>query len=163
MKSPLMSAFAREGRSTPRGARALARAVFGAALLALVSIGASACTGAPRAPADPGTYSLRRGGITLVRARCASVESCLLGQVVAAETAAPLPRAAVFLEREAGEGDGPVRIVTVTDDQGVFAVEDAPSGRYRLAVYKEERQLEVRGLQLGAPGTTMVPVRLPPG
>jgi hypothetical protein len=75
-----------------------------------------------------------------------------------------MARAAVFLEREEGpaKADGPVRIVTITDDQGVFAVADAPSGRYRLAVYKEERQLEVRGLELGAPGTTMVPVRLPP-
>lgn len=139
---------------------ALGRALAFAAL-AMTTLG---CLGAPRAPADPSTYSLRRGGITLIRARCASVESCLLGQVVAAETAAPMARAAVFLEREDGEGEsGPVRIVTVTDDQGVFSVADAPTGRYRLAVYKEERQLEVRGLELGAPGTTMVPVRLPPG
>lgn len=75
-----------------------------------------------------------------------------------------MPRAAVFLEREADDAiDGkPVRILTLTDDQGVFTVVDAPQGRYRLAVYKDARRLEARGLQLGSPGTIMIPVRLPP-
>lgn len=127
-------------------------------LAVLVGTATGCLASAPRAPiVDPA----RRGGVTFVQARCASVTSCLLGQVTAADTAAPMARAAVFLEREPGQGETPVRIVTVTDDQGVFAVEDAPAGHYRLAVYKEERRLEVRGLELGLPGTTMVPVRLP--
>jgi hypothetical protein len=105
------------------------------------------------------------GGVTLVRPRCAGVDSCLLGQVVAAESARPLARAAIFLEREDDRGDRgrATRIVTLTDDQGVFTVVDAPPGQYRLAVYKDARSVEVRGLPLGARGTTMVPVRLPPG
>ncbi|MCA9706713.1 MAG: carboxypeptidase regulatory-like domain-containing protein [Myxococcales bacterium] len=113
---------------------------------------------------------VQRGGVTFVRARCAQTSSCLLGQVVAAETATPLSRATVFLEREAdpqgeapSEGPEPVEITTLTDDQGVFAIEEPPAGRYRLQVFKRERRLEVRGLALGEPGTTMVPVRLPQG
>lgn len=76
-----------------------------------------------------------------------------------------MARAAVFLEREdASATDSErARIMRLTDDQGVFTVEDAPVGQYRLAVYKDARSLEVRGLSLGARGTTMVPVRLPPG
>ena len=109
-----------------------------------------------------------RGGVTLIRPRCAGVQSCLLGQVVAAESANPMARAAVFLEREGEAGveekrDSPLRILTLTDDQGVFTVTDAPRGHYRLAVYKDARRVEVRGIALGEPGTTVVPVRLPPG
>ena len=76
-----------------------------------------------------------------------------------------MARAAVFLEREDAGKSEPKneRIMRLTDEQGVFTVEDAPVGRYRLAVYKDARSLEVRGLSLGARGTTMVPVRLPPG
>ena len=109
-----------------------------------------------------------RGGIAVIGPACAGVESCLLGQVVAAESAAPLARATIFLEREdvpnaqtEEEVEKAVKIMRITDDQGVFTVIDAPAGRYRLAVYKEERKYEVRGLDLGGPGTTMVPVRLP--
>jgi hypothetical protein len=104
--------------------------------------------------------STSRGGVTFIGPRCADVRSCLVGQVTAAETAAPLSRAAVFLEREDDSGH---RILTLTDDQGVFTVVDAPSGRYRLAIYKDARRLEARGLRLGDPGTTLVPVRLPAG
>lgn len=125
------------------------------------------CT--PPPPTTAPSSSPRRGGVTFVQARCASTASCLMGQVVAAETAAPLARATVFLEREEG-ADGrverkeePVRITTLTDDQGVFAIEEPPAGRYRLQVFKRERRLEVHGLFLGQPGTTMVPVRLPAG
>jgi hypothetical protein len=76
-----------------------------------------------------------------------------------------MAKAAVFLEREdvGADRSGAARIMRLTDDQGVFTVEDAPVGKYRLAVYKDARSLEVRGLSLGARGTTMVPVRLPPG
>jgi hypothetical protein len=83
--------------------------------------------------------------------------------VLEAESAKALPRAAVFLEREGGEGDERIRYVTVTDEQGVFTVENASAGSYRLAVYKEARRAERTGVELGAPGTTMVPVLLPPG
>jgi hypothetical protein len=101
-----------------------------------------------------------RGGVTFIPARCSSVRSCLVGQVTAADTAAPMSRAAVFLQRD--DRDGPaVRILTLTDEQGVFTVVDAPSGRYRLAIYKDARRIEARGLRLGEPGTTLVPVRLP--
>ncbi|MBL4684261.1 MAG: hypothetical protein JKY37_06710 [Nannocystaceae bacterium] len=91
-----------------------------------------------------------------------------MGQVVAAESATPLSQATIFLEREEApdattedDVETSVRIMRITDDEGVFTVIDAPAGRYRLAVYKEERRYEVRGLLLDAPGTIMVPVRLP--
>ena len=60
----------------------------------------------------------RIGGMTFIGPRCADVRSCLVGQVVAAETATPMPSAAVFLEREEGpaKADGPVCIVIITDD-----------------------------------------------
>jgi hypothetical protein len=119
------------------------------------------CISVARPPVPPAAL----GGVVLVSPRCAGVSSCLLGQVVAAESARPMARAAVFLQREDAGADRSesVRIMTLTDDQGVFTVEDAPVGKYRLAVYKDARSLEVRGLSLGARGTTMVPVRLPPG
>lgn len=138
--------------------------LFRSALIAGAGLLATAC--APSAPTRSPEPTSRRGGVTFVQARCASADSCLLGQVVAAETAVPLSRATVFLEREerGGEADTePVKITTLTDDQGVFAVEEPPAGRYRLSVFKRERRLEVHGLSLGEPGTTMVPVRLPAG
>jgi hypothetical protein len=119
------------------------------------------CISVAKPPVPPAAL----GGVVLVSPRCAGVRSCLLGQVVAAESARPMARAAVFLEREDAGKSEPKneRIMRLTDEQGVFTVEDAPVGRYRLAVYKDARSLEVRGLSLGARGTTMVPVRLPPG
>ncbi len=83
----------------------------------------------------------------------------MLGQAVAAETTTPLAHAAVFLERDGDRDETP--IVTLTDEQGVFELDDLAPGRYRLAVYKDARRLEVRGLWLGAPGTTAVLMRLP--
>jgi len=88
-----------------------------------------------------------------------------LGRVTATENARPLSQAAVFLERQedrdaAVSGDGIVRLQTLTDEQGVFTVEDPPPGRYRLAVYKGSRRVVVRGLHLGLIGTTLVPVSL---
>jgi hypothetical protein len=112
--------------------------------------------------AVPSRHAAPAGGVTFIGPRCAEVKSCLVGQVTAADTATPLARAAVFLERE-GEDGGMIRITTLTDDQGVFTVVDAPLGRYRLAIYKDARRVEARGLKLGHPGTTLVPVRLPPG
>ena len=136
------------------------RIVPRAPLLAVLLLGL-ACR--PPAPANPPVGAANRGGVTFVRARCATASSCLLGQVVTAETAAPLPRATVFLEREDGGTGKAVQLTTLTDDQGVFAIEEPPAGRYRLQVFKRERRLEVHGLALGEPGTTMVPVRLPQG
>ena len=138
-----------------------ARASSIAGLLALCLLPV-ACATAPVRP-DPSLATAGRGGVTFIRARCPEVRSCLVGQVVAAESSAPMARAAIFLEREADDSvDGtPVRILALTDDQGVFTVIDAPQGRYRLAIYKDARRIEARGLELGAPGTVMVPVRLP--
>lgn len=137
------------------------RIVSRASLIAVLLLG-PACR--PPAPTHSPATSSARGGATFVRARCASAASCLMGQVVAAETATPLARATVFLEREEDiESGSPVEITTLTDDQGVFAIEEPPAGSYRLQVFKRERRLEVRGLPLGEPGTTMVPVRLPRG
>lgn len=133
--------------------------VFRASLFVLLAL-ASACR--TSGLVTPTAESRYRGGVTFVQPRCAAASSCLLGQVVAAETATPLSNATVFLEREDG-GDDAVKITTLTDDQGVFAVENAPEGRYRLSVFKRERRLEVHGLSLGEPGTVMVPVRLPRG
>jgi hypothetical protein len=138
--------------------------VIGAAVFLVMTVAATACTTAPLR-SDPSTSPAGRGGVTFIRAKCAQVHSCLLGQVVAAESSAPMARAAIFLEREADDDieSNPVRILTLTDDQGVFTVADAPRGRYRLAIYKDARRLEARGLELGAPGTVLVPVRLPAG
>lgn len=127
-------------------------------LAAVLAVAATGCLVGGGGPSTVPTTA--RGGVTFIGPRCADVRSCLVGQVTAAETAAPLSRAAVFLEREDDSGH---RILTLTDDQGVFTVVDAPSGRYRLAIYKDARRLEARGLRLGDPGTTLVPVRLPAG
>lgn len=125
-----------------------------------------ACASGPAAAPGAGVPTAR-GGVTFIRPKCEGVNSCLLGRVVEAETYAPMSAAAVFLELENGTravpGKKGVNIVTLTDDQGVFTVADAPAGRYRLAIYKDARKLEVRGLELGTAGITMVPVRLPRG
>jgi hypothetical protein len=138
------------------------RAHFVLAMTATLFAAAAGCAGGVTIPPTAPNVS---GGFTFISPRCPAVRSCLMGQVIAADTAAPLSRAAVFLERE-NEGAPapqakPLRIVTLTDEQGVFTVVDAPIGRYRLAVYKDARRLEAHGLRLGDPGTTMVPVRLP--
>lgn len=136
---------------------------------AIACAGTLLLVGCSTQPIPATTSPSGAGGVTFIRPRCVEVRSCLLGQVIAAESATPLSRAAIFLEREVERGGirepgtAPLRIVTMTDDQGVFTVVDAPEGRYRMAVYKDARRLEARGLELGAPGTTVVPVRLPPG
>lgn len=133
--------------------------------MALVSaLAASGCV-VGSVPTRPRVGTL--GGVTIVRPRCVEVRSCLLGQVVEAETATPLARAAVFLvkEREPGASaasDDALRIVRLTDDQGVFTVADAPAGRYSVSVYKNARRISASGLELGSPGTLVVPIRLPP-
>lgn len=99
--------------------------------------------------------------ISILSPRCAGVSSCVLGHVTEAGTAAPVAEAAVFLERELEPGeDEPVRIIALTDEQGVFIVNEPPPGSYRIAVYKSESSVEVSGMELGGEGATLLPVRL---
>ncbi len=119
----------------------------------------SAC--APVTRAQPQTPIAVRDSVTMIGPRCAGTSSCLLGRVTAAESGQPLPQAAVFLE-PIGEETEASMIIALTDDQGVFTIEDPPLGNYRLAVYKQARHAEVRGLELGAQGTVVVPVMLAP-
>src|SRR5688572_29257425 len=66
--------------------------------LVVVVLAAGCVASAPRAPVIDPSFGLgTRGGVTLIRARCAKVQSCLLGHVIAADTAAPMAQAAVFL------------------------------------------------------------------
>jgi hypothetical protein len=89
--------------------------------------------------------------------------------VTASETATPLARAAVFLQQipqegkltEVAKGEG-IRLQALTDDEGVFTVENPPPGRYRIAVFKGARHAELHGVQLGGVGTTLVPVSMAP-
>ena len=75
----------------------------------------------------------------------------MLGHVTASGTAVPVAEAAVFLEREPQTGESePIRIVALTDEQGVFVVDDPPPGNYRLAVYKDDSSVEVAGLEARA-------------
>jgi|GEM_PF-1295700 len=145
------------------------RSRLAARLAALaVGVGLLAACGPPSLLPPP-VSPTERGGIAFIGPACVGVSSCLLGHVVAAETAAPMARATIFFEREdtpeaktEEDAEAVVRIARITDDDGVFTVVDAPAGVYRLTVYKEGRKYEVRGLELGQPGTTVVPVRLPP-
>jgi hypothetical protein len=99
--------------------------------------------------------------VSILSPRCAQVRSCVLGHVTVSGTAAPVAEAAVFLEREPERAGGaPIRILTLTDEQGVFEVADPPPGSYRLAVYKGASSVEVAGLELGRDGTTVLPVQL---
>ncbi len=94
-----------------------------------------------------------------IEPRCDGARACVLGHVVVAETADPVPGAAVFVAGRDRRGRE-VRFVTRTDDEGVFTVPDPPEGVYRVAIYKDARYAEARGLRLGEPGTTVLPVRL---
>lgn len=102
--------------------------------------------------------------ISILSPRCAGLRSCVVGHVTASGTAAPVAEAAVFLERESEpehhEDAEPIRILALTDEQGVFVVDDPPPGSYRLAVYKGDSSVEIAGLELGRDGTTVLPVRL---
>ena len=127
--------------------------------LGLLGISQVACRGlsVPAHDANPA-----RLGVTRIRPRCAEVASCLLGQVVTARTARPLAGAAVFLEQEPQDpATQHMRFVRLTDEQGIFTVANLPLGRYRMAIYKDAGREEVRGIELGEPGTTMIAVRLP--
>lgn len=125
-------------------------------LASLVLLGATLACVAGRAPAPR-----QHDTVSILSPRCAGVRSCVLGHVTESGTAAPVAEAAVFLEREPGQAGGdPIRILTLTDEQGVFEVVDPPPGSYRLAVYKGASSVEVAGLELGRDGTTVLPVRL---
>jgi hypothetical protein len=123
-------------------------------LILAVALG---CVASERAPVEPSA----RDSISILSPRCAGLRSCVLGHVTVSGTAAPVAEAAVFLERELDSDDGePVRILALTDEQGVFTVGDPPPGSYRIAVYKEDSSVEVSGMELGREGTTMLPIRL---
>ena len=156
-------------RVRPRRPNLLFRLGLAARVAVLTAgVGLLAACGPPSSLPPP-VSPTERGGIAFIGPECVGVSSCLLGHVVAAETAAPMARATIFFEREdtpeaktEADVEAVVRIARITDEDGVFTVVDAPAGRYRLTVYKEGRKYEVRGLELGQPGTTVVPVRLPP-
>ena len=139
------------------------RCPFGLTAFALALPLVGGCVSQPPPTAAP-VAELHRGGATLIGPRCVEVDSCLMGRVVAAETADPIPHASVFLRREGGSSEDPGEVIAVrlTDDQGVFTIQNPEAGRYRLAVYKQDRSFELRGFDLGAPGTVWVPIRLPP-
>jgi hypothetical protein len=99
--------------------------------------------------------------VSIFSPRCAGLRSCVVGHVTASGTATPVAEAAVFLVRELEPGEAePVRILALTDEQGVFVVDEPPLGSYRIAVYKDASHVEVNGMELGGPGTTMLLVRL---
>jgi hypothetical protein len=116
-----------------------------------------------RAPVPPPT----RDKVTWLAPRCAGVQSCLYGRVTASESAAPLARAAVFLQQQPASGHDAIpgegiRLQALTDEEGVFTVENPPPGRYRIAVFKGARSAELKGVELGGEGTTLVPVSMAP-
>lgn len=106
-------------------------------------------------PAEP----FERDTISVLSPRCAGIDSCVVGHVTATGSSAPVAKAAVFLERD-GPEDEAVRIQTLTDEQGVFTINDPPPGSYRIAVYKNASRVELNGMELGREGTTVLPVRL---
>ena len=125
------------------------------ARLAGLALLACACAGQQPGP------ELARNTVTIVPPHCAQLSACVLGHVTVVGTTAPVAKATVFLERELqAEESEPLRLYALTDELGVFIFEEPPPGRYRLAVYKEDSSVEVGGLELGAPGTTLLPVRL---
>ena len=132
--------------------------IIGAGILAvLAALTFTGCVAGDRAT----TVRAHHDTISILSPRCAGVRSCVLGHVTASGTAAPVAEAAVFLEREPERGEAePIRILALTDEQGVFVVDDPPPGSYRLAVYKGDSSVEVAGLELGRDGTTVLPVRL---
>lgn len=147
-------------------ANRLIQAPVGALTSALVLLLAWVPAGCVGGQAPPSEAPVARDTISILSPRCAGVHSCVLGHVTAAETAAPVAKASVFLERAPGpgevEGEGTL-IMALTDEQGVFTVSDPPPGNYRIAIYKEAGVVEVVGLELGRAGTTVLPIRLAVG
>lgn len=89
------------------------------------------------------------------------MNSCVLGHVTTTRTATPVAEAVVFLIRELEDDElEPLRFFALTDEQGVFVIDDPPPGSYRVSVYKDDSSVEVTGMQLRGAGTTMLPVHL---
>lgn len=170
LRSKPLEGAARGRRPVRSGSRgeASARARWTCRVVRVAALAGTALLGGCLAPTyNPGTRAPLAGEVTVIAPRCVGATSCVLGHVTAAETGAPLSRAAIFLEdtggdTEEGEGGAPV-ILALTDEQGVFTIVDPPPGHYRLAIYARARKAEVRGLEIAADGTTMVPVRLASG
>jgi hypothetical protein len=140
------------GATTQRAARQAAKSVWPVLLSLGVALGCVAGTPEPEPLHD---------SISIFSPRCAGLRSCVVGHVTAPGTSAPVAEAAVFLVRELEPGEQePVRILALTDEQGVFVVDEPPVGSYRIAVYKHASHVEVIGMELGGPGTTMLLVRL---
>jgi hypothetical protein len=146
-----MRVTSRGGPPTQRASRAARRSA-----LAVLGLGAVLGCVAGKPEQKP-----LHDSISIFSPRCAGLRSCVVGHVTAPDTATPVAEAAVFLIRELEPGeDEPVRILALTDEQGVFVVDDPPIGSYRIAVYKDASHVEVIGMELGGPGTTMLLVRL---
>jgi hypothetical protein len=125
---------------------------------AAVALGIGAVLGCVAGTPEPKPL---HDSISIFSPRCAGLRSCVVGHVTAPGSAAPVAEAAVFLVRELAPGEAePVRILALTDEQGVFVVDEPPQGSYRIAVYKDASHVEVIGMELGGPGTTMLLVRL---
>src|SRR5689334_8641514 len=59
--------------------------------------------------------------ISIFSPRCAGLRSCVVGHVTQPDSAVPIADAAVFLVRDLAPGEAePVRILALTDEQGVF-------------------------------------------
>jgi hypothetical protein len=139
-----------------RAARRSARRRAAGRVVAVVGLGAVLGCVAGKPEQKP-----LHDSISIFSPRCAGLRSCVVGHVTAPDTATPVAEAAVFLVRELEPGEEePVRILALTDEQGVFVVDDPPLGSYRIAVYKDASHVEVMGMDLGGPGTTMLLVRL---
>jgi protocatechuate 3,4-dioxygenase beta subunit len=102
---------------TARAGRAAA-----ALVLAVLLAGGAARAQGPPAMTDPGTRPAPPAGTAAVR-----------GRVLDAETGLPLRRATVAL-RQVGDGRGGQS--AMTDEDGAFAFEAVPTGRYRLSASK---------------------------
>ena len=123
---------------------------------ALLSLGAALGCVAGQVQSEP-----LHDSVSIFSPHCAGLRSCVVGHVTTPGSAVPVADAAVFLVRDlAPDETEPVQILALTDEQGVFVVDEPPVGRYRIAVYKDASHVEVIGMQLGDPGTTMLLVRL---
>lgn len=136
-------------------------------MISLLALGLTGCVQGVQSGSRGIAPVQSRDRVTWLAPRCAGVRSCLLGRVTASESAIPLARAAVFLQLQSKDGDGAknaegVRLQALTDDEGVFTIADPPPGRYRIAVFKGARSAELRGVELGGAGTTLVPVVMAP-
>jgi hypothetical protein len=172
----------RAGSCSGRAAIDAAARTVAVAISVLVTSGCTPSVDGVSASAAPELGSR----VQVLAPRCAASGAALVGSVVDRDGGEPVGLAAVFLdardvsasavERAASSEasvandsantprttkvETPPLIVTRTDEQGVFTICDPPSGLYRVAVYARDRRVEVRGVQLGQPGVTLVRVAL---